>query len=200
VVVIFVYFRKAKPHRIILSDNVTSDSEPPVETIQMKSTVIIVASELGDEVGNETILDDLMAGVCPEDLNNSTLNFNTSVMYVDTPVKQLDHPIGASTPNTDTKASTKRCLLPSPVKCVTSDSNFISMSAVHKVNKVLGPDFKGFQSSSSVLAYPKLENLTIYPTETFYGLPQEVFKCLEEFRGIKKLYGQCCLGIMCFYY
>jgi len=184
VIVTFVNFRKAKTHRIRLYDNIMSDNEPPGEATQneeTKSRVSNVASELGDE----TALDDLMAGLCPEDLNNSTLNFNTSMMCVSTPVKQMDHLIDTSTPNTNTKP--KKCLLPSPVKC---NSNLISKSAVNKVNKVLGPDFKGFQSSSTALASPNVENLTVYPQETFYGLPLEVFKCFEEFKGIKKLYGQ----------
>ena len=176
-----------------------SDSLLPCKAIQSppfeetKPTITSVVTELGNEVGDETALDDLMDGLCPEDLNNSTLNFNNSMMYVATPVKQVDHPIGTSTPNTNSKPSAKRCLLPSPVKGASSEGNRISMSAVDKVNQVLGPDFKGFRSSSTAPAHPKMENLTVYPTETFYGLPLEVSKCFEEFRGIKILYGQWCL-------
>ena len=32
--------------------------------------------------------------------------------------------------------------------------------------------------------------LHCYPADTFYGLPRKVQSCLEENRGIKKLYGR----------
>ena len=40
----------------------------------------------------------------------------------------------------------------------------------------------GTEASRQLLSYPK---------GTFYGLPMEVLACLEEHRGIKKLYGRC---------
>ena len=185
--------RKAKTQRIKLSDDSTSNNKPVDEAIETlpveESDPTITSVTLGNQE-DDTGLDDLMAGLCPEDFNNSTLNFNSSMLCLTTPVKQSDCPVGTSTPNTNIKNTAKRCLLPSPVKCATNDRTHISVSAVDKVNQVLGPEFKGFRSSSTALVNLNCKNLTVYPTETFYGLSLEVSKCLEELKGIKKLYGQ----------
>ena len=143
----------------------------------------------------DTEVEELMDGICPEDLS-----FNTSYMGLTTPQKNVDNPpqpLHESTPNVN--SSDKTITSSSPKKTSntarapsTTPSNKISKSVVEKVNKVLGPDFQGFKSSSEVknASLKQCDQLTVYPKGTFYGLPEDVLKCLEEFKGIKKLYGQ----------
>ena len=38
-------------------------------------------------------------------------------------------------------------------------------------------------------SFKQCDQLTVYPENTFYGLPESVFKYLKEFKGIKELYG-----------
>ena len=144
-----------------------------------------------NEPSTDTEVEELMAGICPEDLS-----FNISCMT--TPQKEYPpQPLHKSTPNVN--ADDKTIVTSSPVtegrkandSCTTPGSK-ISKSVVEKVNKVLGPDFQGFKLSSEVknTSLKQCSQLTVYPKGTFYGLPEDILTCLEEFKGIKKLYGQ----------
>lgn len=137
----------------------------------------IVSSVEGvqDELSTSTDVEELMAGICPEDLS-----FNISCIVMTTPMKNSDNvpqPLHASTPEVDPRDK---------------NDTGISKSVVEKVNKVLGPDFQGFRSLSEVknISLKHCDQLTVYPKGTFYGLPEDVSKYLEEFKGIKKLYGK----------
>ena len=142
----------------------------------------------------DTEVNELMAGICPEDLS-----FNTSYIGLTTPIKNMDNapqPLHQSTPNVN-PGDCKNVTTSSPVAeqdkrvaGVTPVSK-ISKCVVAKVNKVLGADFQGFKLSSEIknTSLKQCDQLTVYPEGTFYGLPEDIFKCLEEFKGIKKLYG-----------
>ena len=143
------------------------------------------------ERSTDTEVDEFMAGICPEDWS-----FNTSYAGLTTPVKNVDNtpqPLRHSTPNVNS-GDHKNVTTSSPVTeratGVTPVSK-ISKSVVTKVNKVLGADFQGFKLSSEIknTSLKQCDQLTVYPKGTFYGLSEDVFKCLEEFKGIKKLYG-----------
>ena len=150
------------------------------------------------EPSTDSEVEELMDGICPEDLS-----FSTSYIGMTTPQKNVDNPprpLHESTPNVNSSDKTITSSPPVTEK-KTSDtarasatpSSKISKSVVEKVNKVLGPDFQGFKSSSSEVKNTSLkqcDQLTVYPKGSFYGLPEDILKCLEEFKGIKKLYGQ----------
>lgn len=143
----------------------------------------------------DTEVAELMAGICPEDLS-----FNTSYIGLVTPLKSVNHapqPLHESTPNMN--SGDKNVTNSSPIteqhtrdtRASATPVSKIPKSVVEKVNKVLGPDFQGFKLSSEIknTSLKQCDQLTVYPEGTFYGLPEDVFKCLEEFKGIKKLYG-----------
>lgn len=141
----------------------------------------------------DTEIEEIMDGICPEDLS-----FNTSCIGLTTPLKNTENvipqPLHASTPNVN--PSDKNNTSSSPVRDTvrvssTTPNSKISKSVVEKVNKVLGPDFKGFKSSSEIknISLTQCDHLTVYPEGTFYGLSEGVLKCLKEFKGINKLYG-----------
>ena len=141
-----------------------------------------------NEPSMDTDLEELMDGICPEDMS-----FNISSMT--TPQKEYPpQPLHKSTPNVN--ADDKTIATSSPVtegkEATATPGSKISKSVVEKVNKVLGPDFQGFKLSSEVknTSLKQCNQLTVYPKGTFYGLPEDIFTCLEEFKGIKKLYGQ----------
>lgn len=152
-----------------------------------------------NELNTDDELEELMAGICPEDLS-----FNASFIGLTTPLKKVDNvpqPLHVSTPNV--KLTKKNVTISMVDKNPVTEQHTtrtkdtiaggrISKSVVEKVNKVLGPDFHGFKLSSEVknTGLKQCDQLTVYPEETFYGLPEDVSKCLEEFKGITKLYGQ----------
>ena len=135
-----------------------------------------------------------MDGICPKGLsfNSSCIGMATpqkegptrTVQETKTSVNPNSKTITSSSPDTKKASDTAR----SPS---TTPSSKIPKSVVEKVNKVLGPHFQGFKSSSEVknTSLKQCDQLTVYPNKTFYGLPEDVLKCLEEFKGIKKLYG-----------
>lgn len=147
------------------------------------------------EPSTDTEVEELLDGICPEDLS-----FNTSCFGLTTPQKNVDNPpqpLHKSTPNPSSKTInssspiTEKKGSDTTKAPSTTPSSKISKSVVEKVNKVLGPHFQGFKSSSEVknTSLRQCDQLTVYPNGTFYGLPEDVLKCLEEFKGIKKLYG-----------
>jgi len=195
------------------NDTATDDSEPTCEVNQIEEDKFtindndMVSSVEGvqNELSTNTDLEELMAGICPEDLS-----FNVSSIVMTTPIKNTDNtpqPLHASTPEVDPRNKNGTVLNNrDSISLITSEQhtrdvkgvsgtmpgNKISKSVVEKVNKVLGPDFQGFKSSSEVknISLKQCDQLTVYPEGTFYGLSEDVSKCLEEFKGIKKLYGQ----------
>lgn len=205
--------RKAKVQRLKFSDaddditagdDVIDDSEAAHEVNQSHTF------EEDEPVSNDNCVEDvqgfaepstdaeveeLMAGICPEDLS-----FSTSYIGLTTPqknVNNLPQPLHESTPNVN--SSHKNVTSPSPIaaqharditRASTNDPVKISKSVVEKVNKVLGPEFQGFKLSSEIKNLKQCDQLTVYPEGTFYGLPEDISKCLEEFKGIKKLYGK----------
>ena len=149
------------------------------------------------EPSTDTEVEELLDGICPEDLS-----FNTSYFGLTTLQKNVDNPpqpLNKSTPNVNPSGTTITSSPPVTEKKTsdttkapsTTPSSKISKSVVEKVNKVLGPHFQGFKSSSEIknTSLKQCDQLTVYPNGTFYGLPEDVSKCLEEFKGIKKLYG-----------
>ena len=146
------------------------------------------------ESSTDTEIDELMDGLCPKDLS-----FNTSCIGLTTPQKNdPSQPLHESTPSVNPNSKTITSSSPDTKKASdtarspsTTPSSKIPKSVVEKVNKVLGPHFQGFKSSSEVknTSLKQCDQLTVYPNKTFYGLPEDVLKCLEEFKGIKKLYG-----------
>ena len=175
----------AERHHIIEEDKLPSTNDNNVEDVQGCN-----------EQSTDMEVEDLMAGICPEDMS-----FNASFIGLITPLKSKDkgpEPLHASTPNIN---SSDKSVTGDATTVPSTTPSKISKTVVEKVNKVLGPEFQGFKPSSKVrnTSLKECDQLTVYPKETFYGLPEDVSKYLEEFKGIKKLYGHnnVHMSIMC---
>ena len=206
--------RKAKAQRLKFSDGendtTANDSEAACEVNQNhtcgEDKLITNDNNVGGllegftEPNTDTEVDELMAGICPEDLS-----FNTSYAGMTTPVKNVDtapQPLGHSTPNkifSDSNNVTASSSVTEQDRRITgtTPASKISKSVVAKVNKVLGVDFQGFKLSSEIknTSLKQCDKLRVYPEGTFYGLSEDVLNCLEEVKGIKRLYGEndnCC--------
>ena len=206
--------RKAKAQRLKFSDGendtTANDSEAACEVNQNhtceEDELITNDNNMGGllegftEPNTDNEVDELMAGICPEDLS-----FNTSYAGMTTPVKNVDtapQPLGHSTPNKipgDSNNVTASSSVTEQDRRITGTTpvSKISKSVVAKVNKVLGVDFQGFKLSSEIknTSLKQCDKLRVYPEGTFYGLSEDVLNCLEEVKGIKRLYGEndnCC--------
>ena len=226
--------RKAKAQRLKFSDGendtTANDSEAACEVNQNhtceEDELITNDNNMGGllegftEPNTDNEVDELMAGICPEDLsfNTSYAGMTTPVKNVDTapqplghstgmttPVKNVDtapQPLGHSTPNKipgDSNNVTASSSVTEQDRRITGTTpvSKISKSVVAKVNKVLGVDFQGFKLSSEIknTSLKQCDKLRVYPEGTFYGLSEDVLNCLEEVKGIKRLYGEndnCC--------
>lgn len=123
--------------------------------------------------------EDLLQGLCPEDLMNCSISFCTS--FENTSVGYVKH----------SENAVAELMRPSPLSARTSVSLPVhstpntSTNTTHVLSDA--PRCNVFQWSpvSTNLEPPK----SSFSFDTFYGLPLKVKKCLEEYRGITTLYG-----------
>ena len=119
--------------------------------------------------------EDLLQGLCPEDLMNCSVSFctsfeNTNVGYV----KHSENPAAELTRPSHLSARTSMSLpVHSTPNASTKTAHVLSDAPVLRWSPV-----------STNFELPK-------PSDTFYGLPLKVKKYLEEYRGITTLYGNC---------
>ena len=142
--------------------------EPP------SSSIAIECSHIDNE--------DLLLGLCPEDLMSTSFCISTDDCLI--ACEKL--PLEAITPNIQSPDQT-----PPPPHHTSSSRTLHSTtkSGIHKqftvAESVALP-----VAPSSIDREPVQSNL-IFPSDTFYGLPLKVKKCIEENRGISSLYGEC---------
>ena len=151
-----------------------------------QSKLCLQSSETVAEQKLPGVIDeDLLLGLCPEDLLNcstsfcASLNDSTSIGHV----KGEIFPAGVKTPS-----------IQSPNYPFTNNMVSLHSTPVHSTPK---PDTH--KQSTDNIPPKRLEsaeaptcisrNQSSNPSDTFYGLPLKVKQCLEEHRGITKLYG-----------
>ena len=123
--------------------------------------------------------EELLQGLCPEDLMNCSVSFctsfeDTSVGYVksgENPAADLMKPNHVSA----------RTSMSSPVY-LTPNSN---TETTQVLSDAPGRTVLQWSPTSTRFEPPKPS----FSLDTFYGLPLKVKKCLEEYRGITTLYG-----------
>ena len=122
-------------------------------------------------VNDNEMTEDLLLGLCPEDLsfsfhNNSSISHETFVKRKG--VKEIS--TGCSKQVMKTDISVSPC-----IKKEVSSQHYIKEASTEVV---LNKHVKQLSVSSG-----------FYPSGTFYGLPMKVLECLKEYHGISKLYG-----------
>ena len=117
------------------------------------------------------VVDDLMFGLCPEDLSFSFNNSNTSFQK----------------PVSETGMTTVIQKMTSPSR-VTDKSKIILEDAPDSIAHSRPTKTSNNSTCISVTCSLGYNSLS-YPSGTFYGLPLTVSMCLKEHRGIEKLYG-----------
>lgn len=123
--------------------------------------------------------EDLLQGLCPEDLMNCSISFctsfeNTSVGYV----KHSENAVAEFMRPSHLSARTSMSL---PVHSTPN----ISTNTAHVLSDAPGCNILRWSPVSTNFEPPK----SSFSSDTFYGLPLKVKKCLEEYRGITTLYG-----------
>ena len=154
-------------------------SKLPLDSPQMTS----VSEEKGPGVAEE----DLLMGLCPEDLMSCSTSFSTSL----NDSTSAGHVKGETFP-----AEVKTLSIQSP--CY-PHTNIVSLHStpVHSTPKPStckqstadAPTDRHESAVDSDAPIPASRNQFSVPPDTFYGLPLKVKQCLEEHRGITKLYG-----------
>lgn len=117
------------------------------------------------------VVDDLMFGLCPEDLSFSFNNSNTSFQK----------------PVSETGMTTAVQKMTSPSR-VTDKSKIILVDGPDSIAHSRATKTSDNSTCISVTCSLGCNSLS-YPSGTFYGLPLTVSMCLKEHRGIEKLYG-----------
>ena len=111
---------------------------------------------------DEDLYDDLLQGLCEEDLSISYMASHQSFHGQD-------------------------CALNSKLDSFSSNEGQSISQREREVDKRMNSSESA--SIEEMAGYP--QNLTFsYLSNTFYGLPMKVLQCFEEYRGISKLYGQ----------
>lgn len=128
--------------------------------------------------------EDLLQGLCPEDIMNCSTSFSVSVDYTNVGLVQED---GKVSP---TESTFKH---PSPYHPTNVHTARMDDGS-HRENYHIGVCKNNFPQASSDSKYLQSK----FPSGTFYGLPMKVETCLQEHRGIKNLYGNgphvvCCI-------
>lgn len=127
--------------------------------------------------------DDLLEGLCPEDLLNCSTSFCTS--------------LNDSTGTGHVKEA-KAPLIHSPDYPHTTSTVSLHSTPVHSTLKpsahkqtIVSVPTDRLERATESYTPPTLssKNKSSIPSGTFYGLPLKVKQCLEEHRGIKELYG-----------
>ena len=142
-------------------------------------------SAVSEEKRPEVIDDDLLLGLCPEDLMNSSTSFCTSMN--DTSIGQLK---GETLPS-----EVKTPLIQSPNYPFTTNMHSAPVHStpkpsIHKQSLTVNvPTDRLKRAAISESPTCTTKNQYSVPSNTFYGLPLKVKKCMEEFRGITTLYG-----------
>ena len=150
-------------------------------TKQTTPTCGISDDTLSVIVNDNEMTEDLLLGLCPEDLsfsfhNNSSISHETFVKR--TGITEISS--GCS------KQVMKTGITVSPyIKKEVSSQHYIKEASTEVV---LNKDVKHLSVSSS-----------FYPSGTFYGLPMKVLECLKEYHGISKLYGTGIILCYCMY-
>ena len=117
--------------------------------------------------------EDLLLGLCPEDLLNCSTSFCMSLN------DSIGHVKGETFPN-----EVKTPSVQSPNHLSTS-----SLVSLHSVSVRSTPKPSTHTCKQSTDNVPAVGLKSSIPLNTFYGLPLKVKQCLEEHRGITKLYG-----------
>ena len=122
--------------------------------------------------------EDLLLGLCPEDLMSTSFCISTDDCLIAREKLQLE----AITPNIQSPDQTP----PPPHHSSSSMTlNSTTKSGIHKQFPVA--ESVALPVASSTI----LQSNFIFPSDSFYGLPLKVKKCIEENRGISLLYGEC---------
>lgn len=135
----------------------------------------------------QTVDDDLLQGLCPEDLMNCSASFCTSIDESTVEcVQRSDHlppEIHVMTPRIQSSCchpdSNSKITCTNPVHSTPKSKQFLHCSP-------LGTPVTLPESPTSRHSEPLQ---CPFPSDTFYGLPLKVKDCMEEYRGIKTLYG-----------
>lgn len=132
--------------------------------------------------------EDLLLGLCPEDLLNCStsfcvsLNDSTSIGHV----KGETFPDEVKTPSIQSPNYPFTC---SNVSLHSTPVHSTPKPSTHKQSTDNVPAI-GLESTANSEAPTYVSrNQSSIPSNTFYGLPLKVKQCLEEHRGITKLYG-----------
>ena len=142
-----------------------------------------------EEKGPGVIDEDLLLGLCPEDLLNCSTSFCTSL----NDSASVGHIKGEMFP-----AEVKTPSIQSPNYPLTTNMVSFHSTSVHSTPKPstykqqstynIPTDRLGSAIDSEAPIHTSRSQSTI-SSDTFYGLPLKVKKCMEEHRGITKLYG-----------
>lgn len=136
--------------------------------------------------------EDLLLGLCPEDLLNCSTSFCTSFCTSLNDSANTGHVKGESF-----LAEVKTQSIQSPSYPLTTDVVSLHSTPVHSTPKLstrkqstvgmpTDRHESAVDSDAPILAS---RNQFSVPSDTFYGLPLKVKQCMEEHRGITKLYG-----------
>ena len=166
--------------------------------VNKSSLQLLEVHTIAEQSNNPQIVDeDLLQGLCPEDLLNCSTPFCTSMH--DTSMGHLKQ---GETILTKMKAPTVQVSpnLPSVSNSMSFPSNPIYSTpkpSPHRQFTVnIPPDILECAALPESPTSRKFEPTDFipdqysFPSDTFYGLPLKVKKCVEEYRGITTLYGE----------
>ena len=140
-----------------------------------------------EEKGPVAAEEDLLLGLCPEDLMSCSTSFSTSLNDSTSTghVKAETFPAEVKTPSIQSPNYPHTNIMSLHL----TSSHSTPKPSTYKQSMADSPTDKHESAIGSDAPIPASRNQFSVPPGTFYGLPLKVKQCLEEHRGITKLYG-----------